>query len=141
MLMTAIALFRPTAIMADANTSTKNSKGMKMALTRRIDAVCSKRLPRNHFQRIALRGNRRKPPVRIEKSELPHRPHTRESCCHNSDSHKFVQVAIFRGARKPIVSMAARALRCYCGRAGILAGGGCAWARSDTSAGDDIGRC
>src|SRR5262249_44131274 len=30
----------------------------------------------NHFQRIALRGNRRKPPVRIQKSELPHRPHT-----------------------------------------------------------------
>ena len=31
----------------------------------------------------------RKPPVRIEKSELSHRPHTRESCCHKSDSHKF----------------------------------------------------
>src|SRR6201989_1016583 len=30
----------------------------------------------NHFQRIALRGNRRKPPVRIKKSELPHRTHT-----------------------------------------------------------------
>jgi len=31
----------------------------------------------NHFQRIALRGNRRKPPVRIKKSELPHRTHPR----------------------------------------------------------------
>jgi hypothetical protein len=45
----------------------------------------------NHFQRIALRGNRRKPPVRI-----------RESCRHSSDSHKFAKVAIFRGALKPI---------------------------------------
>jgi hypothetical protein len=55
----------------------------------------------NHFQRITLRGNRRKPPVRIEESKLPHRPHTRESCCHNSDSHKFAEVAIFRGALSP----------------------------------------
>src|SRR6202011_2851825 len=54
----------------------------------------------NHFQRIALRSNRRKPPVRIEESKLPHRPHTRESCCHDSDSHKFAEVAIFRGALK-----------------------------------------
>jgi hypothetical protein len=46
----------------------------------------------NHFQRIALRRNRRKPPVRIEESKLPHRPHARESCCHNSDSHKFAEV-------------------------------------------------
>jgi hypothetical protein len=30
--------------------------------------------PINHLQRIALRRNRRKPLVRIEKSELPHRP-------------------------------------------------------------------
>jgi hypothetical protein len=29
---------------------------------------------------------------------LPHRPHTRESCCHKSDSHKFAEGAIFRGA-------------------------------------------
>jgi hypothetical protein len=29
---------------------------------------------------------------------LPHRPHTRESCRHKSDSHKFAAVAIFRGA-------------------------------------------
>src|SRR3984893_12238210 len=56
----------------------------------------------NHFQRIALRGNRRKPPVRIEESKLPHRPHTRESCCHNSDSHKFAELAIFRGALNAI---------------------------------------
>ena len=40
----------------------------------------------------------RKPPVRIKESKLPHRPHTRESCCHDSDSHKFAQIAIFRGA-------------------------------------------
>jgi transposase len=31
---------------------------------------------------------------------LPHHSHTRESCCHNSDSHKFAEVAIFRGALK-----------------------------------------
>jgi hypothetical protein len=31
----------------------------------------------DHFQRISLRGNRRKPPVRIKKSELPHRAHPR----------------------------------------------------------------
>jgi hypothetical protein len=31
---------------------------------------------------------------------LPHCPHTRESCCHNSDSQKFAEVAIFRGALK-----------------------------------------
>src|SRR6202043_4092567 len=52
----------------------------------------------NHFPRIALRSNRREPPGRIEESKLPHRPHTRESCCHDSDSHKFAEVAIFRGA-------------------------------------------
>ena len=52
----------------------------------------------NHFQRIALHRNRRKPPVRIEESKLSHRPHTRESCCYKSDSHKFAEVAIFRGA-------------------------------------------
>jgi hypothetical protein len=34
-------------------------------------------------ERIALRRNRRKPPVRIEESKLPHRPHTRESCVTN----------------------------------------------------------
>src|ERR1700724_2183340 len=28
----------------------------------------------NHFQRIALRRNRRKPPLRIKESKLPHRP-------------------------------------------------------------------
>jgi hypothetical protein len=26
---------------------------------------------------------------------LRHRPHTRESCCHNSDSHNFAQIALF----------------------------------------------
>jgi hypothetical protein len=41
--------------------------------------------PGDHFQGISLRGNRRKPPVRIKKPELPHVP-TRESCCHNSDA-------------------------------------------------------
>jgi hypothetical protein len=35
--------------------------------------------PIDHFQWIALRGNRRKPLVRIEKSKLPHRTHVRES--------------------------------------------------------------
>src|SRR5579859_8073436 len=45
-----------------------------------------------------FRGNCRQPLVRIEDSELRHRPHTRESCCHYSDSHKFADVAIFRGA-------------------------------------------
>src|ERR1700691_3770924 len=58
----------------------------------------------NHFQRIALCGNRRKPPVSIEESKLPHRPHTRESCCHKSDSHKFAEVAIFRGALEQIAA-------------------------------------
>src|ERR1700730_11161125 len=52
----------------------------------------------NHFQRIPLRSNPPKPPLRIEESKLPHRPHTRESCCHKSDSHKFAEVAILRGA-------------------------------------------
>src|SRR6202035_2277451 len=52
----------------------------------------------NHFQRIALRRNCREPLVRIEKSELSHRPHIGESCCHASDSHKLTDGAIFRGA-------------------------------------------
>jgi hypothetical protein len=54
----------------------------------------------NHLKPIALRGNCREPLVRIEEAELPHHPHIRESCCHKSDSHKFAQVAIFRGALK-----------------------------------------
>ena len=41
--MMAIALLRPTVNMTFANKNPKNSKGMKMALTRRIDAVSSKR--------------------------------------------------------------------------------------------------
>jgi hypothetical protein len=38
----------------------------------------------------AVRGNRRKPLIRIEKSELPH------SCFHKY-SHNFAKLAIFRG--------------------------------------------
>ena len=43
MLTTANALLRPTAFIADANTSTRNSRGTKIALTRRIDTVSTKR--------------------------------------------------------------------------------------------------
>jgi hypothetical protein len=49
---------------------------------------------------MALRRNRRKPPIRIENSKLPHRPHTRESYCHSSDSYKFAQIAVFLGTLK-----------------------------------------
>src|SRR5579871_3843683 len=52
----------------------------------------------NHFQRIALYRNRRKPPVRIEKSELPHRPHTANHVVTSQTRTNFAEVAIFRGA-------------------------------------------
>jgi hypothetical protein len=54
--------------------------------------------PIDHLQWVALRRNRRKPLVRIEKSQLPHRPHLCESCRNESDSHKLAEAAIFRGA-------------------------------------------
>src|ERR1035441_1167650 len=54
--------------------------------------------PINHLQWITLRRNRLKPLVRIEKSQLPHRPHLYESCRNESDSHKLAEAAIFRGA-------------------------------------------
>jgi len=72
---------------------------------RRLDLgseALERHLASNHVQRIALRGNRRKPPVRTKESKLPHSPHTRESCCHKSDSPKFAAVAIFRGARNTV---------------------------------------
>jgi hypothetical protein len=46
-----------------------------------------------HLRRIGRRGNRRKPPVRIKKSELPVVP--REFRSHNSDAHTSAEVAIF----------------------------------------------
>src|SRR5271163_2181682 len=54
--------------------------------------------PVDHFQRIAFRRNRRKPLVRVKKAELSHRPRARRSWNQKSDSHKSVEVAIFRGA-------------------------------------------
>src|ERR1039457_1021821 len=56
--------------------------------------------PIDHLQWIALRRNRRKPLVRIEKSKLSHRPHLCESYPHQSDSHKLEKTAIFRGSLK-----------------------------------------
>jgi hypothetical protein len=42
-LIIANSLLRPTAVMADASTSTRHINGIKIALARKIDAVCSKR--------------------------------------------------------------------------------------------------
>ena len=55
----------------------------------------------DHFQRIALRGNRRKPPLRIEKSKLPHRPRTANfavttQICKKSRSSLFFEVPCIR---------------------------------------------
>ena len=56
--------------------------------------------PINH---LVFRGNRRKPLVRVKKAELSYHPRTHEFQKYKSDLHKSMEVAIFRGARSPIL--------------------------------------